>query len=1218
MPTRLLVFASLLALSAQGQVIWSGGDATGFWSAPLNWAGGVPPGDGQSLEFAGELNLAATNDLPAGVAFSGITFAAGAGTFTLSGATIALAGGVTNNAANPQILALPVELAAGSRTLRATSGNLVISGELSGPGSAVFGGSNNRAILITTPGTWTGGQMFVGQNLATPVTNFTLVNAVTNAVPTNVVVTVQASNTGTHTARWDLNGFDQTVAGLASIGGNTRILTNSSATPSVLTLANPTAQTYVSQITGNLSVVKIGDSRQDLTNTSGGLSHTGDTLIRAGALAYTLANGPLNSRLVLDGGVFQNTTAATFTRTVGAAGGAGVQWTENGGGFSARGGLLTVNLGGAATPETIDWLNGPGTGLVGPLKFIHSGSADNRVLFQNGLRLNGAQREVWVGDNTGSANDLAELAGALEDGAGGPGGLIKRDNGLLRLSGPNTYSGSTDLRAGTVQISALADSGLSHLGTGTLILNGGLLEFNATGAGTNTTARAWRVEGTGGGVRVTNAGQTLRWTTAPEGSGDLSLSGNGTVELSADAPAFSGGVSLGGGTSSTFNGTSGVQAGFVRLGGDLALGSGRINSRGMQIQPGAPSVSLDNDIDVHAGGLRLGGEGELVFHGTVAAVAGLRGIGIYHPNLSVWFTGEMQTGTSGLAVDGNDGVAATGPVTFQGPITGPGVFEIGTTYDNGVVTLAVANTFAGGLNLRSSRMRLGHDQAPGAGTIQFAGASGLSSTGADARVVTNALVLAANPTLGHAVDHGPLTFTGPVNLNGGARTFTVLSAVQLQGAITNGTLNIKQGDGALTLQGRLLSNGATEIRRGLLRLECPEATFGDAVRVMGSTAGFGAALEIAAGSTNTILNVASNMRVGYSTGAAVTNTLDVAGVLRMSPGGTGARLLLGPQGTRNVFRLLAGGRVQTRQIAEEAGTSFSVVQFDGGMVEVLPDSPGANARHATFLQGLDDAQLLAGGVTLDTAGSTVTIAQNLTGPGGLVKQGAGGVVLTGSDLTYAGPTAVHAGELVLNGALNGGGGVVVEAGGRLSGSGVCLGGLEIRAGGVFAPGTGALPVFNAAGDLTLAGVWEAEANGVSADLVSGVGHLELRPGSALDVVGIPTAASLVLARYTTRSGQFGDTTAAAARGYAVVYDDFAGEVRLERGPAPSLAVLADTPAEWDAYLGRLYTLEYRTNLLQGVWVPFPGYLSLPGTGGRLRFTNDLPAEVRGYFRVREE
>ena len=96
---------------------------------------------------------------------------------------------------------------------------------------------------------------------------------VNNALPTSTVLQIglgapQADNVD---ATFDLAGYNQQVAGLlnASIIDNMRVVTNSVATPSTLTVANPsTPYSYNGVIAGNVSLVKAGNGTLTLANTN--------------------------------------------------------------------------------------------------------------------------------------------------------------------------------------------------------------------------------------------------------------------------------------------------------------------------------------------------------------------------------------------------------------------------------------------------------------------------------------------------------------------------------------------------------------------------------------------------------------------------------------------------------------------------------------------------------------------------------------------------------------------------------------------------------------------------------------------------------------------------------------------------------------------------------------------------------------------------------------
>jgi autotransporter-associated beta strand protein len=76
---------------------------------------------------------------------------------------------------------------------------------------------------------------------------------------------------------------------------------------------------------------------------------------------------------------------------------------------------------------------------------------------------------------------------------------------------------------------------------------------------------------------------------------------------------------------------------------------------------------------------------------------------------------------------------------------------------------------------------------------------------------------------------------------------------------------------------------------------------------------------------------------------------------------------------------------------------------------LLKAAAGANA---SFVGPIDFATILSGGAFIDTSGQALTIPANLGGTGGLTKQGAGTLTLSGTN-SYSGPTTVSAGTLSL-------------------------------------------------------------------------------------------------------------------------------------------------------------------------------------------------------------
>ncbi|POW85336.1 autotransporter outer membrane beta-barrel domain-containing protein [Serratia marcescens] len=171
-------------------------------------------------------------------------------------------------------------------------------------------------------------------------------------------------------------------------------------------------------------------------------------------------------------------------------------------------------------------------------------------------------------------------------------------------------------------------------------------------------------------------------------------------------------------------------------------------------------------------------------------------------------------------------------------------------------------------------------------------------------------------------------------------------------------------------------------------------------------------------------------------------------------------------------------------------------------------------------------------------------SNDISGHGGLTKQGIGTLVLTGNN-TYSGPTLVNQGRLAVNGSVTSD--VSVQSGGIVGGSGT-VGSLTARGGGTVAPG-------NSIGTLNVAG------------------NVSFEPGS----------------RYAVEVGPNGQSDRIQSSGSATIGG---GEVAVTLENSPNLL----TQSEVRSLLGQQYTI---LSAQQGVSGQFdavaPNYLFL-GTG----------------------
>ena len=355
-------------------------------------------------------------------------------------------------------------------------------------------------------------------------------------------VTFDSRETGNTFA---VGGISATQAG----SGYDIALSNSLANAVTLVVSNAvTNVTYAATLSGPGGLTKRGAAVLTLVGTN---TYTGPTTIAAGRLhAHDGEGVPTNSILIFDGETAVLETHGLFTRPVdGATTATGnkVRWVagdnSKGGGFAARGGPLTVNLGGATPSVRIPWYQGSdgGVRISGVLR-LGSATSDNRVTLLNPIDLNNMERIVAVTPGIGPEGGVAELAGNITDvqveGKGGR--LFKRGFGKLILSGTNTYPGTTAVGDGPLLINGDHSSATGNVtvartamfgGTGSVggrvIVNGGIL----SAADTNTVGTLTLTDltlGDGSTVQVDEAGGVFDRLAL---SGTLTAGTNVTVRL---------------------------------------------------------------------------------------------------------------------------------------------------------------------------------------------------------------------------------------------------------------------------------------------------------------------------------------------------------------------------------------------------------------------------------------------------------------------------------------------------------------------------------------------------------------------------------------------------------------------------------------------------------------------------------------------------------------
>jgi fibronectin-binding autotransporter adhesin len=422
-----VTFASALAASNSGGLVKSGAgiltlSAANTYSGTTTIASG---GDYLVLNNAAALGSSSQIDV------SGGSLAIGSGITTGAGKTVTVFsngansdGGLTAISGGTGTWAGTVSLSGGRLGVNNNS-SLVITGSVGGSGltlSAYGDGITNTGsaygVTLAGPTGYTGdtglirGWLKIGADNTLPVGTTLNVYSLSNAIAAQQAAT------------FDLNGFNQTVAGLTSTGNNAKLgyangyVTNTGAAVKTLTVNQASSGTYTGLITGNLAFTKTGAGNLTLVPllvttaesqafVNGTNTFTGDTLVSAGTL--TLSSATTSTSLALAGSMFDTSGAGTLSF-------------------------------GTMTAATFAGLKGSGT-----------------LALQNGSSQAVA---LTVGANGGSNTFSGGLSGA--------GSLIKAGAGTLTLSGSSTNAGTTTVSAGSLVVDGSLASAVSLAGSTSL------------------------------------------------------------------------------------------------------------------------------------------------------------------------------------------------------------------------------------------------------------------------------------------------------------------------------------------------------------------------------------------------------------------------------------------------------------------------------------------------------------------------------------------------------------------------------------------------------------------------------------------------------------------------------------------------------------------------------------------------------------------------------